>query len=129
MKTNHKIAFALTAGVVIGGAAIQGLHAQATPPIYAVTEITEITDPEGYKVLTTNNKGPEAVAAFGGKYVLRTNNITAIEGMGTPPKRLIIVAFDNMEKAKAWSTSPAEKEIDAIRMKSTKSSRFFVEGM
>jgi uncharacterized protein (DUF1330 family) len=127
LKTNHKIAIALTAGFVIGGAAIQGLHAQATPPIYGVTEITEITDPEGFKALTANTKGPEALVAFGGKYIVRTNNITAVEG--TPPKRLIITVFDSLEKAKAWSTSPTEKEIDAMRMKATKSSRFFVEGM
>src|SRR5271168_763560 len=28
---------------------------------------------------------------------------------GTPPKRFVVIAFDNMDKAKAWSTSPSQK--------------------
>jgi hypothetical protein len=37
MKSNYKVAIALIAGVAIGGAAIQGLHAQATPKAYIIT--------------------------------------------------------------------------------------------
>jgi hypothetical protein len=33
-----------------------------------------------------------------------------------------------MDKAKAWSSSEGQKEVDAIRMKSTKSRQFLVEG-
>ena len=40
MKTNYKLAIALVAGAAIGGAAIQGLHAQAKPPVYVVGEIS-----------------------------------------------------------------------------------------
>jgi hypothetical protein len=43
MKANFRIVVALVAGAVIGGAAIQGLHAQATPKAYVVTEI-EVLD-------------------------------------------------------------------------------------
>jgi hypothetical protein len=32
----HKFALAFVTGTVIGGAAIEGLRAQATPPTYAV---------------------------------------------------------------------------------------------
>jgi hypothetical protein len=40
VKTNHKVAIALVAGTAIGGAAVQGLYAQAKPPVYVVSEIT-----------------------------------------------------------------------------------------
>lgn len=40
MKTNYKVAIAIVAGAAIGGAAIQGIHAQAKPPVYVVSEIT-----------------------------------------------------------------------------------------
>ena len=33
MKTNYKVAIALVAGAAIGGAAIQGLHAQANTTV------------------------------------------------------------------------------------------------
>ena len=125
MKTNYKVAIALVAGVAIGGAAIQGLHAQATPPTYAVVDISSVTDPEGFKAL--GPKAGPANAAFGGKFIMRTNNITASDG--TPPNRFVVIAFDSLEKAKAWTASAAQKEVDAIRAKTTKSRVFYVEGM
>ena len=39
MKSNHKIAAAMLAGVALGAVAVQGLHAQAKPPLYSVAEI------------------------------------------------------------------------------------------
>jgi uncharacterized protein (DUF1330 family) len=125
MKTNYKVAIALVAGVAIGGSVIQGLHAQATPPTYAVVDISAITDPEGFNAL--GPKAGPAGAAFGAKYIMRTENITAADG--TAPKRFVVIAFDSLGKAKAWSASAAQKEVDAIRMKTTKSRVFYVEGM
>jgi uncharacterized protein (DUF1330 family) len=58
---------------------------------------------------------------------MRTNNITASDG--TPPNRFVVIAFDSLEKAKAWTASAAQKEVDAIRAKTTKSRVFYVEGM
>ena len=39
MKTYFTVALSMLTGVAIGGAAIQGLHAQAKPPVYYVAEI------------------------------------------------------------------------------------------
>jgi hypothetical protein len=39
MKSNYKVAVAMLAGVALGALVVQGLHAQAKPPIYVVTEI------------------------------------------------------------------------------------------
>ena len=52
MKSTYKLAIALAAGVAIGGVAIQGLHAQAKPPVYVVIDIGEVTDAEGLKANT-----------------------------------------------------------------------------
>lgn len=125
MKTNYKLASALVTGVAIGGAVIQALHAQATPPVYAVVDISNITDAEGFKALLP--KAGPASAAFGGKYIMRTDKVTAVQG--TAPKRFIVIAFDSMAKAKAWDASAAQKEVNAIRMKTTNSREFYVEGM
>ncbi len=126
MKSNHKIAVALVAGAAIGGAVIEGLHAQAAPPAYVVTYISDITDPEGFKALPPIS-GPETLVPFGGKYLIRTENITALEG--TAPKRFVVIASDSAAKAKAWKASAVAKEINSIRVKTTKSSQFLVEGM
>ena len=49
MQTRYKVAVALGAGIVMGGAAVQGLYAQATPPTYFVADISDISDPEYLK--------------------------------------------------------------------------------
>jgi uncharacterized protein (DUF1330 family) len=126
MKANHKLVIALTAGVVIGGALIQGLHAQATPPTYVVVDISAVTDPEGFKAIPPK-AGPESMAAFGGKYVIRTEAITALDG--TPPKRFVVIAFDSLAQANAWKGSANTKEVDALRAKTTTSRSFIVGGM
>jgi uncharacterized protein (DUF1330 family) len=128
MKTTYAIALAILAGV--GGAAtVQTLHAQSKPPVYIVTDISEITDPEGFKAVGGRSQtvAADRVQKLGGRYVARTQNITAVDG--TPPKRFIMTAFDNAEKAQAYLKSDSQKEIDAIRTKTTKSRVFIVEGL
>jgi uncharacterized protein (DUF1330 family) len=107
----------------VGGSIIQGIHAQTTAPTYAVIDISTIT--EGFKALVP--KAGLAVAAFGGKFIVRSENITASDG--TSPMRFVIIAFDSLEKAKAWDASAAQKEVTAMRMKSSTSRQFLVEGM
>ncbi len=126
MKLNHKLAITLVAGVAVGGAIIQGLHAQATPPVYVVVDISDITDPQGFKAIPPKS-GPETLAPFGGKYIIRTEKITALDG--TPPKRFVVIAFDSVAKANAWKASANSKEVDVIRDRTTKSTQFLVEGM
>jgi uncharacterized protein (DUF1330 family) len=128
MTTNHKLALTLLAGAALGAAAIQGLHAQAKPPAVVIVDIGDITDPEGFKVIPASPAtSPSGVAAQGGRYITRTDKITAFDG--TPPKRFIVIAFDSVEKAQAWNDSASQKEINAIRAKTTKSRSFVVEGM
>jgi uncharacterized protein (DUF1330 family) len=126
---NRPTALGLTlfAGVAIGGAAIQSLHAQAKPPAYVVIAIQKITDADNFKTGVVEKTAPAAVAALGGRYVVRTQNVTSLDG--TPPQRFVIVAFDSAEKAQAWHNSAAQKEIDAVRIKSTESLSFMVEGI
>jgi hypothetical protein len=47
MKTRYTVMLSMIAGAALGGAAIQGLHAQAKPPVYLVTEI-DVTNPDAY---------------------------------------------------------------------------------
>jgi uncharacterized protein (DUF1330 family) len=124
---NHRIALglAMLAGAAFGAAAVNGLNAQnKAPGAYAVVDISEITDQKLFDQI-----GPKAGPsndAFGGKYIIRTNNMTSIDG--TPPKRLVVIAFDSVEKAKAWNSSSAQKEINDLRMKSMKSRLFIADG-
>jgi uncharacterized protein (DUF1330 family) len=124
MKTYYTVMAAMLAGMGIGAAAIDGLKAQGKAPgAYVIVDITQINDPETFKTLLP--KEPQAVAAFGGRFITRTNYITGLDGVA--PLRFVIIAFDSVQKAQNWNDSAAQTEISAIRMKSTKSSSFIVE--
>lgn len=124
---NQRIALglAMLAGVAFGAAAISGLNAQnKAPGAYAVIDISEISNPDVFKTLLP--KTVPSMDAFGGRNVILTENIVGLDGV--PPKRFVVIAFDTMEKAKAWDASPAQKEITGIRTKSTKSRAFIADG-
>jgi len=111
-------------GVAIGAAAVNGLSAQGQPGAYAVVDISEITDQNTFGQILP--KVLPASDAFGGKYIIRTGKTTALDG--TPPQRFVVIAFDSVEKAKAWDSSPAQKEVNDLRRKSTKSRVFIADG-
>jgi uncharacterized protein (DUF1330 family) len=112
-------------GIALGATAIQGINAQqGQAGAYAIVDISEITNADAFKTLGPK-AGPAAEAA-GGKFLARTESITSLDG--TPPKRFVIISFDNVDKAKAWEASPAQKEVTDIRLKTTKSRSFIVDG-
>jgi uncharacterized protein (DUF1330 family) len=123
MKSSQKFAIALAAAIVLSAFVGKGSSAQSLPPTYFVVDFSEITDPEGFKALAAKATS-EILAGFGGKYMVRSQNITAVEGVA--PKRLVIIAFDTPEHAKAWAEQPEPR---AIRAKTTKSRSFLVEGL
>jgi len=123
MKSSQKFAIALAAAVALSVFAGTSSSAQSLPPTYFVVDFSEITDPEGFKALAAKAT-PEILAGFGGKYMVRSQNITAVEGVA--PKRLVIIAFDTPEHAKAWAEQPDPR---AIRAKTTKSRSFLVQGL
>jgi hypothetical protein len=47
MKTHYTVALSMLAGVAVGALAIQGLHAQAKPPVYVIAEI-DVSNPDAY---------------------------------------------------------------------------------
>ena len=101
------------------------VRAHAKSPVYVVIAIQKITDPEAYKPLP--EKGKAAAEAAGGHYIIRTGNITGLDGV--VPERLALIEFDSIEKAQAWYKSAAQKDADTIRAKSTDSLAFIVEGL
>jgi uncharacterized protein (DUF1330 family) len=108
---------------------VQGIHAQTKSSVLYIVEVSEVTNAEAFKAVSGRSDAAagDRITKMGGRYVARTDRITAVDG--TPPKRLIVIAFDSMEKAKAFQSDPSQKDIDANRMKNTKSRAFFAEGM
>ena len=124
MDAPSKIALAVFAGLALGTVAVEGLHAQGKAPAYVFVDIRSVNDPNAFKAGVVDRASPAVVAAAGGRHVIRTQNVTSLDGPA--PQRLVVIAFDSIEKAMAWQNSPTTKEITAARMKSTDSSSFLV---
>ena len=126
MKTHYTVALAMLTGVGLGAIAVQGLHAQAKPPVYRIAEIA-ITDVDAY----TKEFAPKAQAALkgaGGRFLAAGQKVTAIEG--EPPKtRVTIQVWDSLEKMKAAYESTEYKEARKIGDKYAKFRAFAVEGL
>jgi uncharacterized protein (DUF1330 family) len=125
MKTNYKLALTLLAGVGLGAAAIQGLHAQAKPHAYAVIENNVVNQEAFAKELFP--AVVKIITDAGGKYLARGGKMVGIEGQ--PFKRLIVIEFENMEKAEAAFSSAAYKDARKIGEKYSKVRTTIVEGV
>jgi uncharacterized protein (DUF1330 family) len=133
MRSNFRIATVMLAGVALGALAVEGLHAQAKPPVYYVSEI-DVRDADTY----AKEYAPKAQAiikAAGGRFVAvggvagnLAGRLTTFEGEA--PKRVTIQVWDSLEKIKAWRDSKEFAEIRKVGEKYATFSRgFAVEGV
>jgi len=126
MKTQYMVTLAVVVGFALGAVAVQGLHAQAKPPVYYIAEI-DVTNLDAY----TKEYAPKAQALIkvsGGRILAAGQKVTAIEG--APPKpRVVVQVWDSMEKIKAWRGSAEFKELRKIGDKYAKFRTFTVEGL
>ena len=130
MKTHYAIALAVVSAIG-GAAAVQGLHAQGKSTVYAVVEI-DVTNPEGFgkefaPLSQASNKAAGGrVLAIGGAAGAGATPITTPEG--TPPKRVVIQAWDSLDQLKSWFNSSAYQEARKVGNKYATFRRFAVEG-
>lgn len=94
-------------------------------PAYVIVDIT-VTDSLGYEEY--KRLAPAAVALYGGKYIARGGKCETLEG-DWQPQRLVILEFENMEKAKAWLNSAEYRPARALRHRYARSNMVVVEGV
>jgi uncharacterized protein (DUF1330 family) len=127
MRTNLKLMLAVLVGVLIGsiaGLVVRGQQIR-TAPGYLIAEV-EITDPG--KLQNYAEKVERTLAPFNHRYVVRTTKIQTLEG-DVPTNRIVIIAFDSVDKAREFYDSPAYAAIRPIRQSAAKSRIFIVEGL
>jgi uncharacterized protein (DUF1330 family) len=125
MKTRCVVLVSVMAGALAGAAAVQALHAQAKPPAFVVGEIdvknAELLDKEYVP------NASKAVRDGGAKYLVLGGKTVSF--YGEPPKRILIMAFDNLEKAEAAFNSAAYKRAKAEGDKYATFRIYAVEGV
>jgi uncharacterized protein (DUF1330 family) len=126
MKALHTTAFVLLTGVAIGALAVQGIHAQAKPPAYAIAEI-EITNLDAYQKEYVP-LAQASIKAAGGHLLAAGQNIVSFEG-APPQTRVSINQFDSMEAVQNWRNSAQYKDARKVGDKYAKFRAFAVEGL
>jgi uncharacterized protein (DUF1330 family) len=119
MNPKSKLALALVVGAAVGAAAVQGLHAQAKPKAYQVTEL-EIIDAEAWKTFVQAVRATQQQAS-GRNFRTAGGKIVAF--VGDPPKNVGITEFDSLDQAVAYRNSQAFKDLDPLRNKAIKTIR------
>ena len=94
-------------------------------PAYLVANI-EITDPIGFEAYREGV--PAVIARFGGRYLVRGNPLTIVEGKPFFT-RLTVVEFASMEALRTFYDSPEYAPLLAIRTASSTSNVVFVPGV
>jgi len=92
---------------------------------YVVVEV-EVQDPARYE--SYKRMVPPSLAAYGGRFVVRGGELETLEG-GWSPKRLVILEFPSVERAKAWWGSQEYAEAKALRHATAQSRMVVVAGV
>ena len=92
---------------------------------YVIADI-EVTDPEAYEgykraVATT-------IAAYGGRYLARGGHTDIVEGTWNP-RRLVLLQFPSLARAREWYGSVSYAPLLALRLRSASTNLVFVEGI
>jgi uncharacterized protein (DUF1330 family) len=123
----------MIASAAVGAAAVESLHAQAKPPAYLIGAI-DVSNAEAYgkefapkAQITIKAGGGRFVAIGGSGGALASGQVTALDGEA--PKRAVIIAWDSVEKAKAWYNSPEYQELLKTGQKYAKFNTFVIEGL
>jgi uncharacterized protein (DUF1330 family) len=92
---------------------------------YVIADV-DVKDPVRYQdyrkmVLPT-------ITAYGGRFLARGGTVDTLEGPWHP-KRLVIVEFPSVERAKAWWASSEYAEAKALRQATSHGSLVVIEGV
>jgi uncharacterized protein (DUF1330 family) len=91
---------------------------------YIIVEI-EITDPVGYEEY--KKQAGATVEKYGGKYIVRGGKTEVLEG-DWKPKRIVVLEFPTMERAKEWLNSEEYREPRKMRHRTAKTHMLVIEG-
>jgi uncharacterized protein (DUF1330 family) len=118
--------FALGMVVAVSGFGCGIAHAQTkTSAAYWVTETLEVMDAAAFA--NAIKAVPPIVQAHGGHYIVLGGKI--LPGVGSPPSRITIIAFDSLEKAQEWYNDPAAVAARTEAQKFAKVRDYTVQGV
>ena len=93
--------------------------------VYLIASI-DVVDSAGFEEYRA--RVPSSIAEHGGRYLARGGATEVLEGTW-PPGRCVILEFPDMERFRAWWSSPEYRELRAIRERTTRSQLVVTQGL
>jgi uncharacterized protein (DUF1330 family) len=94
-------------------------------PAYVIVDI-DIIDSRGYEEY--KKLAGATVEKYGGKYIVRGGRTEVVEGDWNP-KRIVILQFDSVERAKQWLHSEEYREPRKMRHRTARANMILLEGV
>ncbi|HEY8835933.1 MAG TPA: DUF1330 domain-containing protein [Chthoniobacterales bacterium] len=91
---------------------------------FVIVEI-DVHDPIGYEEY--KKRASATVEAHGGKYIVRGGKTEVLEG-DWQPKRVVVLEFDSMDRAKEWLNCEEYREPRKMRHATARTNMIAVEG-
>ena len=91
---------------------------------YVILDV-EVTDPGTYEEY--KKQSTEALAAYGGKFLVRGGPHEVLEGDWLP-NRIVVVEFESVQQAQKWYDSPEYAAPKALRQRASNSRMILVAG-
>jgi uncharacterized protein (DUF1330 family) len=104
---------------------VEGFFEGAVMPAYVLVHI-DVKDPEPYEEY--KKMAPASIAQYGGRYIVRGPKPEILEG-SWDPKRLVILEFPSVERAREWWNSPEYADAKAKRQSCSSGEMVLLEGL
>jgi uncharacterized protein (DUF1330 family) len=94
-------------------------------PAYVIAMV-DIKDPvryESYRAMVL-----PTITAYGGRFIARGGHTDVLEGAWAP-RRVVIIEFPTLARAKEWWSSPEYAEARAIRQATSEGTLIVIEGV
>src|SRR5215475_12852281 len=116
------VVLAALGGFAFGAAAVQLGYGQTKAMAYTVAEI-EVTDPETFQKYGDATR--ISIPAAGGRVIVRGGKTFVVNG--APPKQIVLIQWDSLERAQTFFESESYKQLVPIRDKSSNFRAFVIE--
>lgn len=93
--------------------------------VYLIADI-EVLDPALFEEY--RQKVPATIAAHGGRYLARGGTTEVLEGSWSPP-RCVVLEFPDMDRFRAWWSSPEYLPLRDLRQRATRSNLIVTQGL
>ena len=92
---------------------------------YVIANI-EVRDAETYE--RYRRDVPATIEKYGGRFLVRGGAVEALEG-DFVPKRIVVLEFPSVERAKQWWNSPEYRPLRELRKSASRGDLFLVAGV